>query len=376
MTDEIRAEETDLSTEDGFTAALARAAGVEVPSLSEGSGDEAPEAPAAEESQPRDESGRFVAREPEATPAEDGAAPAAETQQEENEPQTLADLLLKHGGDAKAALEDAAKQVEASQSHIGAQGNELGELRAEVARLQGQLEGFTKAQESKPEPAPQMAPIPWQSPDHLEADIMEHGGEAVMGWTVENRPDMIDSVIDAWYGVDPQEARRFERNYERFLAANKPAEPASPQSELVAQMELERSVATAMDKAKAGIPAPLWDQIESHLVPALEAAPEAIQQMIVDSDSEKQLVGAQTLVQLASARAIAAASRAATDEGKAAATAGKQAAMVATGSLRPVDERQPGGSKPETSEERVKAFKEALLSTDTTSIAEGLREGR
>lgn len=375
------ASELDPNSDAGFNALLARQAGVELSSdkLEELQGSETSVKAGLtfEESagQPRDEQGRFA---PAAPPAEDaqGAAPAeAEAQQEEVDPlvSLAASLLDKHDGDAEAAVAEALQGADpAAQSMIGRQANEMGMLRQELAELRGRLEGYQAAAQ-QPVPQPVGLPDPSMG-EGLSNMVAEHGGPATVSWAANNRPDLIDQAIKAWGEYEPFEAASFRQDYMAGLQIHQ-AQPAN--DPVLEDIRLERGVASAIDMVRNGLTDGEWLAVKDHLMPALERAPKMVVDSIVSPDPNVQRDGAHLLVELAKGRVVASAQAEAAKQVAEQSAAVKQATQVATGSLRPVDERQPGGDgKSLTKDEITAEFHKRLLATETTSVRDGLTFGQ
>lgn len=353
----------NVNSEAGFEAALAAKTGrteelegrepVLSTSIAEGLVEAGTEAAAAEE-----------VEEVEETPAE------GEEQEVEDEGEPSPDvaaLLEKHEGDAEAALAEALERHKNAESLIGRQGNDLGKLREEIAELRGEV----KAQRELAPTAQQQAQ-PMSSED-LEEMVAEHGGQAVALWAVNNRPDLYDRVHRIWRVDEPDDAADFRLEYKlhqqrlELQAAQAAAGTQQQPDEWVAAQKQQATINSTL--AAVSTEAEDWDTIAPHMLAALEQVPQRVAAMIVSDDPEERLDAVRIVAD--KARILSVGKAAAATKQKETATARKKSATVASGSLRPVSEPG-GGSEEMTSEERQKAFKKALLETQTTSVSEGL----
>ena len=359
--------ESDPNTESGFNAALAKSVGSELSSeqIEEMSGSDTDvlSGLTTEESRPRDEHGRFLPK-PEAEPVEEAGAAPAEAEQQEPDP--VQEVIEQHGGDAAAALVAALKERDEAQSLIGRQGNEVGDLRQQLAELKGR---FEQAQEH----VPAVSPVPFldaATSEGIENMVAEQGGHATMSWVVENRPDLIDAVVNSWKVEDPVGAAEFVARKAAYETMSQFQPQAVTPDPILEDLRTEKAIAVALDSAKEGLTEGEWTAIKPFLPDELSKAPQIIQGAIMSPDKDTRQQGINALVQLTKGRAIAEATAQAKAEQVAASVAGKQAAQVATGSLRPVTKGETG--EPKTSEEISAAFRDALLATETTSVRDGL----
>lgn len=372
----------DVNTTAGFNAALAELAGVDVPegaleALEGADTDVSSGLTTVEEStgeQSRDERGRFAPAAPKSDDAAQGAAPAAEEREGEEEQQLdpeLSALLERHGGDTVAALRAAEQERRNLESVLGRQGGELGSLREQIARLEGRME------EQSRQPRQPTAPI--QS-DQLANLVVERGGRQAVVDLIQSGYDdaTVERAFATWaeYDDTPYEALAARQDWRMALASHEAQEgqqAAPPQEDpTLAEIKRERQFGSAVASVRSGMEAGEWAAIKDHLIPALEdpQTAEIIKKAVVSDDQQTQLQGMSALVQIARGRAIAAATAQANAERSTQLRQGKQAAQVATGSLRPVQQRQPEGEQ--SREDRVKKFHEMLMSTETTSVFDGL----
>lgn len=315
----------------------------------------------------RDEGGRFAAAE---EPAEEETPAADEETEEEPEGDGLSpevqSLLEKHGGDAEAALAEAIQRHKNAEQVIGRQGNDLGQLKQEIAELRGEV----RAQRELA-PAQTQQAQPNISNDELEEMVAEHGGMNVALWAVNNRPDLYDRVHRIWRVDEPDEAADFRLEYklhQQRLELQKAAAPAQPQQdEWVAAQKQQAAINGSL--AAFASQTSDWDTIAPHMTAALEQVPDVIAQMVASEDAQVRADGIAIVAD--KARIISVGASQAKTKQQETATAKKKSATVASGSLRPASPA--GGSGEEmTSEERQAAFKKALLETQTTSVSEGL----
>lgn len=373
---------TDVNSDAGFMAAVAKSAGVEVAegqleqiesrstSVADGLTETIEESVRA-----RDEKGRFT---PEAPPAAaEGEAPSG-AQGVGLDPE-ISNYVTRHGGDANAALAAALKEAREAQSLIGRQGNDLGaerRARQELAEKVARLEGAVMAQRP-----PERLPI--VNTDEIEAVetmVAERGGHVAMQYILGdnvNRPDLIDHVLKAWELDEPVAAAGWNARYQTHLAH---AELRESQAETapvaVAADNAVADLAQSLDMVKASMPVGEWELVRERLTPLLDDpdTPAVIKTAVVSPDADTQVQGLTGLVKIAKARAIAeVADRAAAEHAEKSRQA-KLSAGVATGSLRPVPEPAAEGGA-QTREQAVAAFRNALLSTETTSVRDGLTFG-
>ena len=364
-----------------FEGALAGAAGIELPGERSG-GDEDTSIAAGltglTEEQPRDAEGRFTPAAPasseETSPAEgpEEGQPAAEAAANP----ALAALLEQHGGDPEAALEALITERENAQSLIGRQGNQLGELRSEL----DQLKGYVEALGSQPEPRADLPLVNDDIVEGLESLQEQRGTRGMMDWVIENRPDLIETAEQVWAAEDPVMAAGFRARREAFqILGEREQAPAQVSDPVIESMRAERALGNTIDQARAdlGISEQDWPAVRDHITAVFEDenTPSLIKNAVVSTDPEQQLEGMKNLMQVARSRAAAAATADATTQATAAAAEQaadrKKAATVVTGALRPSGVAQPAPGE-QTSEERKSAFKEALLKTEVTSVADGL----
>jgi len=333
----------------------------------------------------RDDEDRFVDGPAVPPPGEPEGEPPPEGG--EGEPEVdpaVADLLAQHDGDAQAALSAHLKEYENREGLIGRQGQELGELRETVARLEGRLDqAMTAPQEPLPEP------ISEETTAGLEQMFDERGAEGAMNWIVENRPDLIEPGIQVWGEQDPFRAGRFASRYDAYLQeeqalAQQEAEPQQPQGDpILEQMRAREQFTMLADGARQqlGISDEAWPTVRDQVVPAFndpETSP-LIKNAIISPDPQTQFQGMVEIVRSAHGRALNVQQQAAEAQAQAdAATEAEQrklGAQVATGSLRPA---APEGKSLDqmNQEERIALFKSSLLAAPSTSIQDGLTFGQ
>jgi len=316
---------------------------------------------------------------PEEAPSEEGQAPP------EQDP-AVAAFLAEHGGDEQAALAAALKERENAQGLIGRQGQELGDLRQSVARLEGRIDQ-AMAEEAMPVPEPMTD----EMIAGLENMFEEQGPQQAMEWLAENRPDMIEAGINVWAEQDPFQAGRFASRYDNFLQQEQalveqqqaPPQPQQVDDPILAQMRAREQFTMLADGARTqlGISDEAWPIVRDQVVPAFndpETSP-LVKNAIISPDPATQFQGMIEIVRQAHGRAMnseqqaaeAQAQQAAADE----AEQRKLGAMVASGSLRPAAPE--GRSVQEmSSEERIALFKQSLLAAPSTSIQDGLTFGQ
>lgn len=372
----------DVNTDAGFHAAVTSAAGIEVSPEQieriEGAdtsvaGGLTTHEESAQTDQNRDEQGRFAPAAPQPEPVE-GVAPEGDQVDPE-----IAALLERHGGDAVAALADLRTQAAEAQSLIGRHSGEVGELREQVARLEGRMEAQAQT------PASQPVQLSQVSQDELESSVDRYGGrQTVIGLIQAGYDDgVIERAFATWAEFDdsPYEALAARQDYRLAVSAPQAAPAAEqttdPNQQWVAQKRQQEQLQENMNAALGAVQTSLgadWEVVKPHLSEALGEAPELVQRAVTSDDPATQKQGVEALVTLARGRAIAAATAQVNEERAAQVRGTKQAAQVATGSLRPAQERKPEGE--ETREDRIARFHKALLSAESTSVHDNLVEVR
>lgn len=368
-----------------FQAALAQAAGVEATEQTEKDVDTSVSAGLTgltEETQQRDEGGRFAPaatdsgeKTPAAVPEEGQTAEGEETTVDP----AVASWLQQHDGDAEAALAALVKEREHAQSLIGTQGNKLGEMERQLAELQG----YVSALGQNAEPVPDLPLANDDLVEGLETLHEQRGARGMMEWVIEHRPDLIDTAEQVWAAEDPVTAAGFRARREAFQVLGSQEAAAAPPTldPVLESMRQERALGDTIDQVRAelAISDEDWAAVRDQITPAFEddSTPSLIRNAVVSNDPTQQYEGMKNLMQVARSRALAASTASATEQASTAAAAQaaerKQAARVATGSLRPAGAATPGQPAAEMSkEDRTKAFHEALLKTEVTSVADGL----
>lgn len=349
----------DLSTQAAFDAALARQAGTELPEghtssedFSIASGLETIEEPTAPR---RDELGRFAAQDD--TPQEEQATPPADAEEPASDPQT-----------------DWETRYNEAQSLIGRQGNELGELRERLAKLEGAAEERARAQSEQPAQYPV---VDDRVMEQIEDNIAQRGGYATMAAVVEQHPNLIEPTLELWEETGDPAAFRYRAAYEvekRLANVPQPAAPAAPQADpYLEQVRLERMAAESANAVLAHIPSEQRDAIKPFIGAALEELPEDIARGLFEP--EKRESYSKFVADIARSNYVAKATADATAGRQEDAEAAKAAARVTSGSLRPAAAPEGEGEQLST-EERTRLFHKAILETPTASISEGLTYGK
>jgi len=373
MADELpglEPDQADVNSQTGFEAALA----------ARGLG---PMAPLEPEGEAQDRLVPATQDLPGEEPQADVPAPEAGETEPEAEPEqddAVAAFLAEHGGDPQAALGALLVERENAQGLIGRQGNELGDLRQSVARLEGRLDEQQAYAQQEPLPEP----VTEELTASIETMFEENGAQQSMNWLAENRPDLLETGISVWSEIDPFQAGRFAARYDNFLQeeeqlAQQAAEPQQPQGDPILDQMRAREQFTQLTEAARNqlqISDEAWPLVREHVVPAFndEATSPLIKNAIISPDPNTQFQGMMEIVRDAHGRAIAAqqsqaeaaAQQAAADE----AEQRKLAATVTSGSLRSVPEGKPVSEM--TSEERIALFKQSLLAPPSTSVIDGL----
>lgn len=193
---------------DELNASLGRAE-VEAPAEAETA--EEPEVAPAEEPE-GDEPAATPEAEPEVEPEpepEPEPAPAAEVDYIELAPETE-EYLQKYGGDVNEALKAAAN----AQSLIGRQGNEVGELRAELTELR---EALTQQQYQAPQPY--RTPLP--DPEEADEDELVAAYSSIAYEAIERRDAAtLGQAVEAWGEIQPFQASQFLSRLQQQAYAN------------------------------------------------------------------------------------------------------------------------------------------------------------
>lgn len=358
-------DELDVNTDVGFEASLARKLGVEVSpeqqartaaedtSISSGLTTEEESAPP---EQPRDEQGRFapVAQPDEET--EEGAAPEGE---QEDPWATVPDPL-------REEYQRIQRERDEAQSLIGRQGNEVGELRQQLARL----EGMVQAQQT---PQVQAAPL---TDEVLDSWVTEYGGfkavEAVINDGHDDRT--VERAFATWGEYEPYKAAAARDDYFRALqsttAEQQQAPGLDPRLEPVVREQEARNV-TALITQAAGDRAPV---LKEHIGAVLEDAnvPQNLKEDLFDP--QRAAGAAQTIIAYAELRAVQTATEQARQRSQEQAREAKLGARVASGSLRPAPQRQPSEGTDDRAE-RIARFKQMFRETPTTSVHDNIVKG-
>jgi hypothetical protein len=339
-------EEGDVRTQAGFDARLAEAA-------ARARGEE-PETPAVE--------------------------PAAGEQQPTPEPATQ--TPPEGGGEQPEGEAPNEWQVryEEAQKLIGRMGQELGELRS--------------AQQRQPEP--EYDPVS-TAPGEIEGMVEEHGPQAVMQWAIQEEArgnaGLIDEVLDAWFDVDPKEARRFEREYIVARTAPAPSQPAPLDpalQKIVVQNKWDAMRVQAATGEDGAVDQTLARAINDVLVDP--ETPDTLRAMIVSGDDNTMQAALPHLVwgarlRVASGAYVGASAPAeqggqsSAEQAAAAAEAARkaesQAAKRSTAIVSGARSLAPAGEQPDTEEqtrrrEALARFKQSIFDAPSTDISSGL----
>ncbi len=302
-----------------------------------------------------------TAEEPGTTPEE--AAPVTPLHDDPD----IADYLARFDGDADKALKSA---VEA-QKALGRQGNELGELRQTVAKLEGMVEVIQN------QPAAPAAPQITMTPDQIENAILERDGVNVATWAANEAPHLLDAVLEEWGKEEPYRALTFKQEYKDWLATQ--AAPAATTEELsretkYVQNQLEAERMTASMDVVAGEFPDTYDNFKDLLPEALKHVPPAIQKLVISSNDGDQRDALRVVFEKAQTLHTAALAADARQANAARTSVAKTAARVTSGSLQPSAGVEESGAT--TREDEVAKFKASILSAETTSVSDGLTFGK
>lgn len=279
----------------------------------------------------------------------------------------VAAFLAKFDGDPDKALKSA---VEAAKL-IGTQGNELGELRQTVAKLEGIVETIQRV------PAPQVQEVSL-SRDQIDDSIAEHGGLQLATWAANNAPHLVDPVLEAWGETEAFVAMKFDREYQTWKAEAEAAKATPPEPSKTDAYIAEQIEAKEMEDAMKAVAVdfPNFAAFAEFLNPALDASPKLVQQAVLSDDEETRSEALTLVFQRAEAMQQATL----TDDVKAAEeakrSAGKQTARVIRGQAGtpapPVADKDTAADETEG----VNRFKASILAAETTSVRDGLTYGK
>lgn len=310
------------------------------------------------------ESGQFA-------PASDTPAPGTEADTSTGDPVVEA-YLAKYGGDTAAALKAAANQTDV----IGRQGQELGQTRQELARLQGQVEALTATAAKPAAPALSNDQVEEYAVDVAVRDGYFQGATALAneGWT-NGDERAYDTLIRNWALEDPIAATRFDGGFQawkREQNAPAPTAPATdPRLERVLDEQGVNDMVQTLDVV-AKERGDTWAGIAPFMDAALEQVHPSVLALIASGSAEDKLAGTRMIADKAQLLAL---SGVQTPEQIAAAAAVERkraGAAVATGSLRPAGEQQ---GAPTTKEEAIAALKADILASGGMSTESGLTVG-
>lgn len=347
----------DSATDEAFAEAFRRADGVtpEEPS-DEATPDEQPAADEETEGQPRDDEGRFARTTPEVTDLEEQqAAHEQETAEADEADPEVSAFLAKYGNDPDKALRAA---VELSKLQ-GRQGDELGQLRQELAQLR----------ETVQTPQRPAVPITEALVEELDNLAMQNGEAALARVSQIGDPtgQLTDRVMDIWFATNPRQASAFQASVIAQETERRVRQELEPLAQERSQSAEERAYVEAWNAAKQTRP-----QIE-------ELAPQMEQILTERPGLARAILGAETIQERAllfadvydiaaqkagvvSGEVRQAAEKQIEQEARAARTRATLAKPSAVGSV-------PGATEKEVSEEdRIKA---GILGARNTDILSG-----
>jgi len=257
--------------------------------------EETPAEPTAAEEQPRDEMGRFAAKE-----AELG----------EEQP-LIAGRFRSHEELEKAYL--------ALDSEFGRRNQEWGDLRKEMAALR----------EAIPQPQPQSVPLTQDVVSWVDEQVAEnpHG---IAEWARQNDPSgvLYNRVLDAWYELAPRQASAFERQQELQHFQGMLAQQQAPLVEAAQQQK----VTEAFLAVRAELPD--IDKYAEQILAEAQANPELLAPLASGTapDRERVIRNLYRLARSEEANTVASAVGQELAQRAEQAEAARQQAFVATGS--------------------------------------------
>ena len=279
---------------------------------------------------------------------------------------------------------------------LGEQSQALGEERARREALEQRLAALEKGREE--EEAPTGIYFPNESEWESLTDQFDNlGGPSLMSRVAASNPDQYDAALALWKAggdTDIASAYLYEANVERLMQTGSeeddPAAPELPQEvqDLVAAQKMQKTFEGLAANLDPQVAKAISPHIETALAEASPLVQQGISNAFASDDPKQHEMGFNEIVRLASAKAQVAAAAPVQQEQRVAA---KRRATVATGSARPVQSGQAGNELPKSLTEfeavrkedpvRAKRLASALVAkqfeeTDTTSVAEGLKQGR
>lgn len=368
----------DVNTDEGFNRALAAATGNELTpehletlkgsDRSVASGLEFPESAPARDP----ETGQFVAK-PAADPAPaapEGAAPATQEPPAATDP--LEAILSKLSPEEAEAIKKIKEEADNAQSLIGRQGNEVGELREKLARIEGRLEATPEA----PQAPAQFVPFSQIEAAILESEDPEEAAPGVMAWVIEHgTDDQIDQTLKVWKQVDPVGAADFAARKAYFeeaarAEAERGEQPAAPAEDpWVAQKKLDEEIAGSLAAVLKDVSPEERTALAPYLSRAWDSAPSFLKQAMTNPENRAEVLGQLVVTARANlTHDVVAAAKAAGDPAP-------KVEVVSGANQNPLPP-EGGGNEQRTPEEVSKALQKALLETDTTSVSSGLTYGQ
>lgn len=282
----------------------------------------------------------------------------------------IAAYLSRFDGDADKALKAA---VEA-QKMIGRQGNELGDMKRDLAEMKGRLD------QAAVTPAVPTPPVSWQNltKTDIEDALLDNDPSAFITNAINTgAPDaQIERMFSTWGEDDQYSALALRQNWLMWKAqeAAVPAKPEKVEPSVTDTYVQQKLEAERMDAAMVEVAKDYTDvdTFNKYLTAALEASPRIVQKGVLSLDDTEQKEALHFVFDRARAIAAADATRK-TD----ADTTKKGAAKVITGSGgTPPAPNQNLSDAAEKRKNEEATLKRMLLEDSSTSVHNGLTYGK
>lgn len=273
--------------------------------------------------------------------------------------------------EGEEALTPEQKELKELHALLGRQSQELGELRKAVEQ---------RSVEKDEEEVEQFRPTAPITPDvlaEIEEAIETNGGEQMAVWALTNRPDLYESVLDTWAdqgGAAARRAAQFDIRYQTALAAEtsriETEEMTEFQKGLAAQLDTQVSELAPSYGITPGTP-----EVDQLLADTVSEAPKSIQDLLVSKDEKAREDGIRVVLALAAAKTATTAPEKDTAAGEALVAAlarEKGRAALGGGSLQRAPSPAETGEASQPTGFDIDAFQEILLTTPSTSVADGL----
>lgn len=350
---ELDEEVTEIGSDESaidaaFAAAFARSEGADTEATEETTPSEEE---TVSEGRLRDEHGRFTARETDETETEEDGEETEEAPPEATRDPEIDAFLSRYGNDPNAALRAA---VELDKLR-GRQGDELGQLRQELAELRGRVD--------RPS-----APITESTVEDLDSLAVQNPQAAIVrAQELDPSGQLFNRVMDVWFSVNPREASAFQslvmasQIEAKVRSEYEPMKAAAQQSQEDAKFVRDWETAKATRGDLDDLSPAIRDYLEAN---------EALTNAILQAEGDARVSLILTAADIAAARTGQQSNEVreiATSQAKTEETAAKKAARVVKPSAAA---SKPGAVREELSEDD--RIRQGILGARDTSILAGL----